>query len=168
MYFGAETGRQVVLYVAFPDVTHSCSSRSGAHLKDVVWSKVWNAEGEKGKTECTSSIRCKALVRGDSLFPGSRLRTDAQGRRHSAFNADPYGLHRANLGNERKVESMSETARHILGPTKSSANWRCSDCAWSQPFVQRLERLPNMPSKAVEDAFDRHKCTEHRHPKWTR
>ena len=63
---------------------------------------------------------------------------------------------------------MNETERKILGPTKESANWRCSDCAWSQPFVQRLELIPNVPSKAVGDAFDRHKCTEHRHPKWAR
>lgn len=66
------------------------------------------------------------------------------------------------------VESMPETARNIVGPSKKSANWRCSDCAWSQPFVRQLELIPNVPSKAVQDAFDRHKCTEHRHPKWTR
>jgi hypothetical protein len=95
-------------------------------------------------------------------------KTEVQRRRRSAFNSNPHGMHRANRGNERKLESMSETARHILEPTKRSANWRCSECAWSQPFVQGLEGLPIMPSKAVEDAFDRHKCTEHRHPKWAR
>lgn len=74
-------------------------------------------------------------------------------------------------GNERRVGGMTdltETTRRMLLPTKGSANWRCSDCAWSQPFVRRLEVIPNIPSKAIEDAFNRHKCTEHRHPKWNK
>ena len=71
-------------------------------------------------------------------------------------------------GNERRVESMVETTRKIVGPTAASSNWRCSDCAWSQPFVRRQQLVPNVPSKAIEDAFNRHKCTEHRPPKWNR
>jgi len=63
---------------------------------------------------------------------------------------------------------ITETTRRILLPTKASANWKCSDCAWSQPFVQRLELEPNVPTQAIEDAFHRHKCTEHRHSKWAR
>jgi hypothetical protein len=70
--------------------------------------------------------------------------------------------------NERTVAAMTEIARKILWPSKESPNWRCSDCAWSQPFVTRLEMTPDVPSKAIGDAFNRHKCTEHRHPKWVR
>ena len=68
----------------------------------------------------------------------------------------------------RRVVGMIETTRRILAPTREFAIWRCSDCAWSQPFVQRLEVVENEPPKAIGDAFDRHKCTEHRHPKWVR
>ena len=60
--------------------------------------------------------------------------------------------------------SMAEPTRQILCPTTASSNWRCSDCAWSQPFVRRPELIPNGPSNAIEDAFNRHKCTEHRRP----
>jgi hypothetical protein len=75
--------------------------------------------------------------------------------------------------NKRRVAGMTdggitETTRRILLPTKASPNWKCSDCAWSQPFVQRLELEPNVPTQAIEDAFHRHKCTEHRHSKWAR
>jgi len=72
------------------------------------------------------------------------------------------------FGKERRVIGMIETNRRILSPTRGSANWRCSDCAWSQPFVQRSEVVANEPPKAIGDAFDRHKCAEHRHPKWVR
>src|SRR5580658_10049795 len=74
-------------------------------------------------------------------------------------------------GNRRRVGRMgdlTETTRKILLPTVASANWRCSECAWSQPFVRRQELIPDVPTKAIEDAFNRHKCTEHRHPKWGR
>ena len=67
-----------------------------------------------------------------------------------------------------ELGGMGEITRKILCPTTTSSNWRCSDCAWSQPFVRRLELVPNVPSKAIEDAFNRHKCTEHRLPKWSR
>lgn len=70
------------------------------------------------------------------------------------------------LMNERRVGDMTESPRKILAPTKESANWRCSECAWLQPFVQRLELVPDAPTKAIEDAFIRHKCSEHRRPKW--
>lgn len=70
--------------------------------------------------------------------------------------------------NERRVRRMTEITRKIVSPTTASANWRCSDCAWSQPFARRLEVISNVPSKAIEDAFNRHKCTEHRPPKWGR
>ena len=63
---------------------------------------------------------------------------------------------------------MTETTQKILLPTKASANWRCSDCAWSQPFVRGLKLVPSVPSQAIEDAFIRHKCSEHRPPKWSR
>ena len=66
------------------------------------------------------------------------------------------------------MTELTETTRTILLPTHASANWRCSDCGWSQPFVRRLEVVANVPTKAIEDAFNRHKCTDHRHPKWNK
>jgi hypothetical protein len=80
MYFGAETGRQKVFYVAFPDVAHSSSSRSGAQLENVVWSKVWNAEGENGKRNVPPAYAAKSSFVGDSLLPGSILRSRRRDR----------------------------------------------------------------------------------------
>src|SRR5579872_4566244 len=87
--------------------------------------------------------------------------------------ASPILVRATSRENKRRVAGMTdggitETTRRILLPTKASANWKCSDCAWSQPFVQRLELEPNVPTQAIEDAFHRHKCTEHRHSKWAR
>ena len=77
-------------------------------------------------------------------------------------------LDRPRRGNERTVVGMTDTTRRIVTPTKESGKWGCSDCAWSQPFVQRLEVVPNVPPKAIGDAFDRHKCRQHRHPRSVR
>ena|SRR5947209_4474133 len=92
------------------------------------------------------------------------------GLKGSGLHLDGAHLLRSSLSveNGRKVVDMLETTRRILLPARESAKWKCSECAWSQPFVQRLEIIPNEPPKAIGDAFDRHKCAQHRHPKWVR
>jgi hypothetical protein len=57
MYFRVEAGRQVILYIAFPDDAHGSSCRSFACLEDALVEKNLNAEGEKGGTTYHSSIR---------------------------------------------------------------------------------------------------------------
>jgi len=102
--------------------------------------------------------KCLRAGNSDNIRLSGSAETEAWSQRRSLRS----------LMDERRVGDMTETTRKILLPTRESANWRCSDCAWSQPFVQRFEVIPNVPTKAIEDAFNRHKCTEHRPPKWNK
>jgi hypothetical protein len=136
-------------------------------LKDARLEPNLERQRREGKNEVyfqhtlrSARVRALLLILRHKIQP----KIAEQQRLHSGS----YELRRTVFGNERRVGGMTETtvARTILLPTRKSANWRCSDCAWSQPFVQRLELIPNVPSKAIEDAFNRHKCAQHRHPKW--
>lgn len=170
MYFRVEAGRQMILNIALLDVAHFELQSFGCVVaKCSSGAKPGMLEARKGQRNVLSAYAewCWHAGNRDDLLPLGSSRRPRYGY-NGVLSSGGYGRPGTRSGNERRVGSMTETARTILLPTKKSANWRCSDCAWSQPFVQGLEVMPSVPSKAIEDAFIRHKCTEHRHPKWPR
>jgi hypothetical protein len=56
---------------------------------------------------------------------------------------------------------MKTAKKKLLWPKRGSPNWECSECAWSQPSVQRLALTPRVPAQAIDDSFNEHRCEQY-------